>query len=632
MKGLSLLAVAALAQASPALHALTDQSHAADRLTILEDELTAVDGQAILQEEVDPTGTLAKIADDQPSSAASPRPNIVFILVDDQDLQMDSVLYTPRINRHLVQQGTFYTNHFVTTALCCPSRVSLWTGKQAHNTNVTEIYPPYGGYPKFVAEGHHTNWLPLWLQSSGYTTYYTGKLFNAHTVDNYHAPFATGFNASDFVLDPYTYQYLNPVYQRNHDPPVSYQGQHTIDVLANKTLAFLDDALALALATSTSTPQDPFFLTVAPVAPHSNLAMADENDTTTFRFSAPIPARRHEHLFPAARVPRTPNFNPEFPTGVNWIASLPQQDAESVAYNDEFYRNRLRALQSVDELVEDIVLRLDEAGVLDNTYIFYTSDNGYHIGQHRLHPGKECGFEEDIRVPMFVRGPGVARGGEVDAVTTHIDVAPTLFRIAGLEAKAEFDGVAMPLTAEEIAADGQRGEHVNVEYWGRAGFEGAFGRADDGGPATFLNNTYKALRVVGPRFNLYYSVWCSGEHQLYDLTVDPYQLRNLYPDVESRDSAIRIEGYAAADVVSRLDALLMVLKSCTGVTCVRPWETLHPAGDVTSLQDALEGRFDAFYSDQVRVEYGWCELGYIVEAEGPQGPRIYSATHWSDWV
>ncbi|PWY66783.1 Arylsulphatase [Aspergillus heteromorphus CBS 117.55] len=609
MKGLLLLAVAALGQGLPDGSAFADPSPNNNPNT---------PPQKVLQQ--DSHSPLAP-------SDGSQRPNIVFILVDDQDLQMDSLLYTPRINRHLAQQGTFYANHFVTTALCCPSRVSLWTGKQAHNTNVTEIYPPYGGYPKFVAEGHNDNWLPLWLQAGGYDTYYTGKLFNAHTVDNYDAPFVNGFNASDFVLDPYTYQYRRPVYQRNRDAPVNYHGQHTVDVLAAKTLGLLDDALA---------GERPFFLGVAPVAPHSNLEMADETDTTSFRFSAPIPASRHQHLFPEARVPRTPNFNPDRPSGVNWIRRLPQQNASSVAYNDEFYRNRLRALQAVDELVEDIVGRLERAHALDHTYLFYTSDNGYHIGQHRLHPGKECGFEEDIRVPMFVRGPGVPAGHEVDSVTTHIDLAPTLFRIAGLAPKEEFDGTAMPLTAAEIEADrGSRQEHVNVEYWGKAGFEGAFGRAADGGPTTFLNNTYKALRVVSPRFNLYYSVWCSDEHQLYDLTVDPYQLHNLYPDIanpQNKGRGITIGGHPADQVASRLDALLMVLKSCQGATCIRPWQTLHPAGDVASLQDALEGRFDAFYASQVRVEYGWCELGYIVEAEGPQVPRIYQETHWSDWV
>ncbi|PYI01243.1 Arylsulphatase [Aspergillus sclerotiicarbonarius CBS 121057] len=608
MKGLSLLAVAALAQAITPGARDTSGSFADN-----ED----VSRQSILGED---------------HSVPKNRPNIVFILVDDQDLQMDSLNYTPRTMRHIAEQGAIYRNHFVTTALCCPSRVSLWTGKQAHNTNVTEIYPPYGGYPKFVAEGHNDNWLPLWLQDGGYDTYYTGKLFNAHTVDNYHTPFANGFNASDFVLDPYTYQYLRPVYQRNHDPPVSYEGQHTVDVLAEKTRGFLDDALD---------GDRPFFLGIAPVAPHSNLEMGDEEDTTSFRFSAPIPATRHQHLFPDAKVPRTPNFNPDHPSGVSWISTLPQQNESSIAYNDEFYRNRLRALQAVDELVEDIVQRLDDANALDNTYIFYTSDNGYHIGQHRLHPGKECGFEEDIRVPMFVRGPGISPGTEVDSVTTHIDLAPTIFRIAGLPPKDEFDGLAIPLTASEIHQDQlDRHEHVNVEYWGKAGFEGAFGRAPDGGPATFYNNTYKALRLISPDFNLYYSVWCSHEHQLYDLTTDPYQLHNLYPITTTNSTpptptpSTMIGPHQIEKLITRLDALLLILKSCQGTTCIHPWRELHPAGDVNSLREALDEKFDAFYNAQVKVRFGWCELGYILEAEGGQGPVVYGDGDggWSEWV
>lgn len=161
-----------------------------------------------------------------------------------------------------------------------------------------------GGYPKFVSEGHNENWLPLWLQDAGYNTYYSGKLFNAHTVDNYNLPFAKGFNGSDFVLDPYTYQYLNPVYQRNRDPPVSYSGQHTIDVLRKKALGLLDDAVAESY-------ERPFFLTIAPIAPHSNFEMTNASDYTTFRFSAPIPLERHKDLFPEAKVPRTEHFNPD---------------------------------------------------------------------------------------------------------------------------------------------------------------------------------------------------------------------------------------------------------------------------------------------------------------------------------
>lgn len=229
------------------------------------------------------------------------KPNILFVITDDQDLQLDSISYTPLISKHIRDQGTFFRNHFVTTALCCPSRVSLWTGRQAHNTNVTDVHPPYGGYPKFVERGFNDDFLPLWLQGAGYDTYYTGKMFNAHTVDNYHSPHINGFNGSDFLLDPYTYSYLNSTYQRNHNPPVSHEGEHTIDVITGKALGFLDDALA---------GERPFFLAVSPVAPHSNVDPGNIASGKVY-MSAPIPLKRHQHLFQDVRVPRTANFNPD---------------------------------------------------------------------------------------------------------------------------------------------------------------------------------------------------------------------------------------------------------------------------------------------------------------------------------
>lgn len=461
------------------------------------------------------------------------QPNIVFILTDDQDLHMNSLDYMPLTKKHLLDQGTFYKRHYCTTAICCPSRVSLLTGKQAHNTNVTDVNPPYGkptplpplnptnpppgGYPKFISQGFNTNYLPIWLQNAGYNTLYTGKLFNAHTTTNYHSPYPAGWNSSDFLLDPYTYDYLNPTYQRNRNAPVSHKGEHTIDLLTAK---------ALSLLSSTATSESPFFLGIAPVAPHSNVDASVLTDPdvniSDIKFSPPIPLKRHANLFPDIRVPRTPNFNPaEGASGTSWIRRLPRQSEENVEFNDHFYRQRLRALQGVDELVDVVVKRLEELGVLEETYIFYTTDNGFHIGQHRLQPGKECGFEEDVNVPLVVRGPGVPRGREVEVVTTHVDLAPTLLGIArGEEAGFEgfgFDGEAIPLTGEAVEeAKGKRHEHVAVEFWGLAINEG---ETWDGVERLALNNTYKGARVVGEGYSFYYSVWCSNERELYDLTV-----------------------------------------------------------------------------------------------------------------
>lgn len=157
---------------------------------------------------------------------------------------------------------------------------------------------------------------------------------------------------------------------------------------------------------------------------------------------------------------------------MSWIRQLSQLNETAVSYLDDYYRARLQALQGVDEIVEQVIHQLDSAGLLDDTYVVYSSDNGFHLGQHRLPPGKECGFDEDIRVPLFVRGPGVAAGAVETAVTTHIDLAPTLLKLAGVRLRSDFDGTPIPV----LPGPGtRRHEHVAVEYWGIALAEGEIG-------------------------------------------------------------------------------------------------------------------------------------------------------------
>lgn len=129
--------------------------------------------------------------------AAATQPNIVFILTDDQDKLMDSTKYQPLLAKHIASQGTTFNKHYCTVSLCCPSRVSLLTGKAAHNTNVTDVQGPYGGYPKFVSQGFNKDYLPIWLQNAGYKTYYTGKLMNQHGIRTYNNPYVKGWDHSD---------------------------------------------------------------------------------------------------------------------------------------------------------------------------------------------------------------------------------------------------------------------------------------------------------------------------------------------------------------------------------------------------------------------------------------------------
>ena len=239
-----------------------------------------------------------------------------------------------------------------------------------------------------------------------------------------------------------------------------------------------------------------------------------------------------------------------------------------------------------------------------------------------MHPGKECGFETDINIPLIVRGPGVPAGMTQQAVTSHTDLAPTIMALAGNELLDSFDGLPINLNTEDKA----RAEHLGIEFWGlgvpegkygykgKYGYEGGFGNA-------YVNNTYKGLRIESQEYSLYYSVWCTGERELYNMKHDPGQLRNLLS--ADRTVADATLGRGLEQVVDRLDALMMVLKSCKGRTCVDPWSTIHPQGDVRSLTDALSPRFDAFYEQQPKVGFSKCELGYIIESEGPQTGMAY---------
>lgn len=338
-------------------------------------------------------------------------------------------------------------------------------------------------------------------------------------MDNYNDPFPAGWTGSDFLLDPWTYCYNNSTFQRNREPPISYSGNYSGDVVTEKAHGFLDDALASFKGSGI-----PFFLTVAPVGPHGTVC--PRINDTVYR-AAPIPAERHKHLFNDSVVPRTANFNPDQPSGAQWVAGLPRQNQTNLDYNDEYYRDRLRSLQSVDEMIDSLVKRLDDAGELENTWIFYSTDNGFHVGQHRMQPGKQSPYEEDLNIPMIVRGPGVPRGVSTDIITSHADLAPTFLEIAGASAPENFvlDGQAMPLPSPQSQRSAEyeavartpsadlRQEQVNVEHWGIHIPEGRYGMIE------YSQNTYKAMRLVSEGFNVQYTVWCTGEHELYNLDV-----------------------------------------------------------------------------------------------------------------
>ncbi|KAI8240576.1 Arylsulfatase [Colletotrichum sp. SAR 10_96] len=240
-------------------------------------------------------------------------PNIVFIFTDDQDLRHGSVDTQRAVKEHIAAHGTVFTNHYASVAVCCPSRVSLMRGQHAHNTNNTAIKAPGGGFPKFRAAGLEEEYLPHWLEKAGYN--------------------------AEFVMS------------ENGARPVWYQGFQQTDVVRIKALDRLDTLLK---------EEDPFFLMIAPTAPHvENLR------------DPPTPPARYLGSFANSTVPRTPNFNPadEYQHGKpSWLRTLPSLNNTQIAEIDHFYQRRLESLKGVDDIIDDVVEMLTVNDAIDDTY------------------------------------------------------------------------------------------------------------------------------------------------------------------------------------------------------------------------------------------------------------------------
>ncbi|WVQ83467.1 hypothetical protein IAT38_005608 [Cryptococcus sp. DSM 104549] len=576
-------------------------------------------------------------------AVASKKPNIILILTDDQDTStVDNPAYLPKIHQHLVDQGVKYDNFFAPVSVCCPSRVSLLRAQYAHNHNVTFVTKPWGGWEVFNNLGYVGHTLPDFVQAAGYNTYYTGKLMNDHTEGNCESLPVSGFNSSDFLVDPYTYDYWHPGFSRDNGPVKTHPGQYSTDLIKEKALGYVEDGLK---------DDRPFFLGIAPVACHSWIDHKQKIDLEK-HFIMDIPAYhpRHARLFPTTQLERHEGFNPDKPSGVSWVKNLPKLNSTQEAYLDEFFRGRLRSLQAVDELVEELVKKLEDAGELDNTYIFYTADNGYALGSHRRQPGKTLGFEEDIHVPFIARGPGIAKGLH-DTLSSYgiVDLSRTILDIAGARTDYGNDGVRINLhqhkgEEKEERVEHKLARHAIAEYWVLGGAEGVYG-----GEA-HINNTYRTLRVhdtdpANPNsqpLTYSYSVWCTGERELYDLTADPHQINNLLAPLNtagpfapfnttttssasgSTHHPTSLVPHDLQRLLHRLDALLLVLKRCTGPACHAPYAQLFPAssahltgGEIYRLDQALEERYDGFFEGLPKARFAECALGFLEELEKP---------------
>ncbi|MCA9878268.1 MAG: sulfatase, partial [Thermomicrobiales bacterium] len=426
------------------------------------------------------------------------------------DLRADDLGAMPAARALLAAQGTSFTQCLTPAPGCAPARASLLRGQYPHNHGVLRGNGRFGGFERFRERGNEASTLATWLHDAGYRTALVGKYLNAYPTgaapdhippawDEWAAATKGGYTGFELNENGTLTRY------RKRD------GDYQTDVLAQKARDFVSRA---------AQGEQPFFLYLAPRAPHGPAT----------------PAPRHAGMFAEAPLPRPPSFSACGKSGKpRWLQEADPLGEHDIATIEEMYRKRLATLQALDELVASIVTTLEATGTLPNTHIMFTSDHGYHLGEHRIPEGKGTPYEEAIRIPLVVRGPGVPAGRSAAVVST-VDLAPTIAALAGAAIPAFVDGRSLlPVLQPEPAP--WRQSVLVAHHHNRP-------TRTDGPPA------FSALRAD----DLTYVEYADGSRELYNLEADPHQLDNRLTALETAEAA-------------QLATRLAELRACAANTC-----------------------------------------------------------------
>ncbi|MGN6251134.1 MAG: sulfatase family protein [Marmoricola sp.] len=429
-----------------------------------------------------------------PSMAMPQQPNIVMITSD--DMSVSDLPYMPHVRHVLMDKGTVMRDAIAPTSLCVPARASLLTGQYATN---------HGDYA--IAEGRHGgfdglpsgNTLPVWLHEAGYNTYFTGKYLNGYGVKNprYVPPGWTDWRAT---VDESTYNFFNTVV--NHDGHLLHQpGTYSTDLVRAQSFAQLDEQRSS---------QKPFFQWISYVAPHSAGPREPGDPMRTqrkqkYRIKTTVPAPRDKGRFKNLPLPHNPAM---------FEADTSDKPAASPArgYIDPHGRamlridneQRIEALQDVDRSVAATVARIKAMGQLSRTVFIFGSDNGYVTGQHNI-SGKLWEYDDIIRIPMVLRGPGIPAGKVSSTPVSNPDIATTIAALAHAHPGRVLDGVdIMPRIADRDLV-----RVVPIIAWP-------------------VNNGNRPPLYTGVRVGTWtYVRYRKGGQELYDRSVDPWEVTNL---------------------------------------------------------------------------------------------------------
>jgi N-acetylglucosamine-6-sulfatase len=445
----------------------------------------------------------------QVTASAGPKPNIVFIVTDDLDAAPVDLM--PRLRSVLADQGTVFTNAFATSPICCPSRATMLTGQYPHNHGTWRNTTCFA---TFRNAGREQSTVATWLKASGYRTGLVGKYLNKYPAEDatyVPAGWDEWYSTYDEALSSDSYF----DYSINENGKIVRYGKqsadYVTDVAAQKAVTFIRKA---------TTDPKPFFLWFATSAPHYPAEPAPRHVSSRGEFA-----------------PKPESFNEEdMSDKPQWYQQQPRLTSRDIADIDWLYKRRLETLAAVEDAVEAIAKALEETGKLSNTYIVFTSDNGFLLGQHRFPRGKAAPYEESIKLPLIVRGPGVP-ARRLDHLVAATDLAPTLAELGQAQAPDSVDGKSLAplLGASPPSFDGWR-KDLFAEL-----------EADD---AEGLPS-WVALRARNWIFVNYPAV---AEQEYYDLDMDPYQVQSRH---RSLDPARRNQ------ILTRIDQY----RTCRGASC-----------------------------------------------------------------
>lgn len=458
------------------------------------------------------------------AQAKCEKPNFVIFITDDQDLTLDGMKPMKSVQNFIANKGAVFVNSYAASPICCPSRASILSGRYQHNHGTVNNSIAGGCYSDSWRKIENKTYAAILKEQGDYETFYAGKYLNQYGEKAAGGPsiVPTGWSHWHGLVG--NSRYYNYTLSHNGVPQF-YGDKYLTDVINDLALDFL-------LYNSSK----PFLMVLAPPSPHQPFT----------------PAPRHQGVFKDVTVKRTPHFN-IVPKDKHWLMRMPPSPLpeDMIPELDQVFRSRWESLLAVDQMVANVVHGLAEKGVLEKTYLVYTSDNGYHIGQFSQVYDKRQPYESDIAVPLVISGPGIQSKTLIHEPTINIDLAPTIVSLAGLSPPASMDGRSVDqfLFAQKSEKDLAlktpefEDRQMLIEYHG----EGSKETIDAACPWKFdgnmsecypqyackcqdsVNNTYACVRHLHPKINFKYCSFQDTEQfeEAYDLATDPYELTNI---------------------------------------------------------------------------------------------------------